>query len=183
MTPAKALQNRMKVGSATAKEIYVSVGLALSYWEGSEDMIMGVFKSLCAKTEPVAFETYVRSNRANRTKMLKRALSTYSDYYTDDESDAILLAVAELNKLAPVRNQIAHGHCSKQRSTQDGKLVMDGHYLVPSVNENGDRMLREQRYALSAVEIDEWRDAVRDQRGTIMDIYIAAGKRAQDSNN
>lgn len=177
-TPARALRQ----GSETAIEIYTAVGIALSWWEGSEDIIMGVFKALCGAKEPVAFDTYVRSGRAARLKMLKDALSKYPGYFTKDETADILSAIGTLNGLVQTRNQIAHGHVAKMRVESDGVLEMDGHFLVPSLNEKGQHMFRDSRYALTAAEIDEWREKVRAERAKIMDISTAAMLRYVDTH-
>lgn len=176
-------ERALRQGSDSAKEIYLSVGVALSWWESSEDIIMGVFRDLCGKDEPVAFETYVKSNRATRTRMLRTALEKYPGRFTKEETVLILRALVKLDKLAKKRNQIAHGHVSKQTSRRDGVIEMQGNFLVPSFNESGDRLMRDQRYALTAAEIDEWRDLVRAERASIIDIQVAAIKRKRQAND
>lgn len=143
---------------------------------------MGIFRQLCATKEPVAFEAYVRSGRAVRIKMLKDALAKYSGYFTEDETAEMLDAIGNLNGLAQIRNQIAHGHVAKMRVESDGVLEMDGHFLVPSINEKGQHMFRNSRYALTAQEIDVWRQQVRAERAKIMDIGAAALLRFVEAN-
>lgn len=170
-----------RLGTANAAEVYTSVGVALSWWEASEDILMGVFKHLCAKREPTAFEAYVAAGRSTRGSMLKGALERYSGVYLPEEIKVIRDALGALNGLAPVRNQIAHGHVSKQSATHNGVVVMDGNFLVPSLNERGDHIDREIRYALTAAEIDAWRDKVRAVRGTVLDAWTAAQVREQNA--
>ncbi|MEM9421578.1 MAG: hypothetical protein AAF986_03575, partial [Pseudomonadota bacterium] len=59
---------------------------------------------------------------------------------------------------------------SNMKLQSNGVLVMEGHFLVPSLNESGTHIARDQRYALTATEIDEWRDLVREERAKILDI-------------
>ena len=168
-------------GSAHPADIYLSVGVALSWWEASEDILMGLFRWLCATSEPVAFEAYVAASRSARGKMLLSALTRYHDHFQPQELIDIRAAVKALDKLSPMRNQIAHGHVSHQRRTSDDILIMDGNFLVPSLNEAGHQTERDIRYAHTAEEIDNWRDRVRAEREKIMDAEGAARKRAQDS--
>lgn len=168
-----------RIGTANAAEIYTSVGVALSWWEASEDILMGVFKHLCGKREPTAFEAYVAGGRSTRGSMLKGALERYPGVYLPEEMSVIREALGALNGLAAVRNQIAHGHVSKQSATHNGVIVMDGNFLVPSLNEQGDHIGRELRYALTAAEIDAWRDKVKTVRAKVLDVWEAAQIREQ----
>lgn len=166
-------------GSATAVEIYTSVGLALSWWEASEDILMGVFNLLCATREPTAFETYVASSRSVRGKMLLWAITRYEARFQPQEALAIRAAIKALDKLSPMRNQIAHGHVTNTNRTCDGVMMMEGHFLIPSLNEMGQHVTRDFRYAHTASEIDAWRDKVREERGCVMDIRLAVMSREQ----
>ena len=170
----------LRQGSAP-QEIYLAVGIALSWWEGSEDVLMGVFHWLCAKAEPTAFETYVTSSRGNRGKMLLAALKRYQSRFLPDELNEIRSALKVLDKLAPVRNEIAHGHVAENTRTEDGVVVMAGSFLMPSLNEGGWHE-RSYRYAHTAVEIDDWREKVRTQRARIMDASFAARIREQEAH-
>lgn len=169
----------LRRGSTTPAEIYLSVGLALSWWEGSDDVLMGLFSWLCAKAEPTAFETYVASSRSVRGKMLLSALTRYKRRFLDAELAEIRSAMKALDRLAPMRNQIAHGHVGNTKRVTNGVVVMEGNFLMPSLNETGHQMRRDYRYAHTAVEIDAWRDQVRAERARIMDAEYSAIMRDQ----
>lgn len=141
---------------------------------------MSLFKWLCAETEPTAFEVYVSANRGVRGKMLSQALDRYAHRLFAAEIAEIREAMKALDRLAKVRNQIAHGHVSKMSMTYGKEKVMDGHYLVPSLNEAGHQIVRDPRYAHTATEIDAWRDEVRHERGRIMDATLAPQLREQE---
>ena len=170
-----------RISSSTPAEIYTSVGVALSWWEASEDILMGIFRWLCAEIEPIAFDTYVASSRSTRAKMLQLALSHYKTLFLPEEVETIRASMKALDKLAPMRNQIAHGHVSEAHRTTDGVVTMSGNFLVPSLNEQGQYIVRDFRYAHTASEIDEWRDEVRAKRGLIMDAHHAAMIRQQEA--
>ena len=166
-------------GSLTAEEIYMAVGVALSWWEASEDMLMGLFGWLCGATEPTAFETYVAASRSARTKMMSSALVRYEARFLPDEVLLIRSSMRALEKLASVRNQIAHGHVVNVSTVRDDVLTMEGNFLVPSLNERGRHIARDLRYAHSASEIDAWCIQVRHERGRVMDSMLAAQLRDQ----
>ncbi|AYV47627.1 hypothetical protein CFHF_26445 [Caulobacter flavus] len=81
-----------------------------------------------------------------------------------------------------MRNQIAHGHVGNTKQVVDDVIVMEGNFLLPSLNEAGHQVMRDYRYAHTAAEIDAWRDQVRDERARIMDAELAAVVRAQNSH-
>jgi len=169
-------------GSPKAVDIYISVGLALSWWESSEDVLMGVFAWLCSKAEPTAFETYVAASRSSRGKMLLAALARYRTRFVKEELDDIRAGMKALDKLSAMRNQIAHGHVGETHCISDDVVVMDGHFLLPSLNETGHHIERSFRFAHTAVEIDVWRDRVRVERAKIMDAHNAARRREQEED-
>jgi len=140
---------------------------------------MGLFSWLCAKAEPTAFETYVASSRSVRGKMLLSALTRYKRRFLDAELAEIRSAMKALDRLAPMRNQIAHGHVGNTKRVTNGVVVMEGNFLMPSLNETGHQMRRDYRYAHTAVEIDAWRDQVRAERARIMDAEYSAIMRDQ----
>ena len=168
-----------KQGAETAAEVYLAMGVAISWWEGSEDILMGLFKQLCFEREPTAFETYVASPRNRRGEMLKAAAKRYAARFQGSEVDQLLSAMKALDKLAATRNEIAHGHCSSMTSNVNGELVMSGHYLLPSLNEQGWHA-RSPRYAHTPKTMEIFTQAVRYQRGVIMDISLAMMLREQE---
>ena len=171
----------LRKGSATPAEIYISVGVALSWWEGADDVLMGLFGWLCSKAEPTAFETYVASSRSARGKMLLSALGRYERRFLETELVEIRAAMKALDRLAQMRNQIAHGHVSSTKRIEDDVVIMEGNFLLPSLNEAGHQVMRDFRYAHTAQEIDVWRDRVRAERAKIMDAHHAAVMRAQNA--
>jgi hypothetical protein len=167
-----------KRGSANAADIYALVGASLSWWEASEDMLIGLFKTICSDKEPLAFETYVKSPRNRRSEMLKSAMKRYERRFQNDEIKQVRVAVKELDNLASVRNEIAHGHCCEYESTEDGKVVMSGNYLMPSINE-GVWHERSPRYVHTVESMALFTKTVRQCRSTIMDVHIAMRLRDQ----
>lgn len=157
------------VGTATAAEIYQAVGVAISFWEASEDELMGLFSLLCKEREPTAFDMYVASPRSRRGDMLRDALGRYERRIGTEKAKEVRLILKELDKLAAMRNEIAHGHCSQVSRTENNIKTMSGHYLMPSLNEGGWHE-RSYRYAHTAETMNEFTVAVRAQRAKIMDI-------------
>ena len=178
-------QATVRVGSATATEIYLSVGVALSFWESSEDILEKLFETLCQNGERVGFESFCAVSRQSREKMLLSALGHYAGQILSEESDSVIQALKELTKLAPFRNQIAHGFVSKMKTTVGGKVVMDGNFIVSTQDPSGKSQPRglNVKYAHTAFEIDEWRDKVRVHRGTIMDVWMAITIRRQGKSD
>jgi|SRR5215218_8035114 hypothetical protein len=159
-------------GTTTAVEIFNAVGSALSWWEGAEDELMGVYRELLADDEPSAFESYVDSPRSRRDAMLKAALQRYAHKFEGEEVERLRSAMNALGRLSEVRNQIAHGHCSNQTRTVEGEVVMAGHYLLPSLNE-GSWHERSVRYAHTADTIRAFEKKVREHRSVVQDIRVA----------
>lgn len=153
----------------------------MSWWEGSEDIILGLFRYILNQREPIAFQTFVESPRSKRTAMLRMAMQKYADEFIEGEVDAIKASLSALEKLAEVRNQIAHGHCSHTEARQDDKITMSGYYLLPALNE-GHWHERSLRYAHTDKSISEFVETVRLHRGKIMDISFALLQRRQQSN-
>lgn len=158
----------------------MAVGRALSWWEGSEDVLMGVFRWLCMEPEPTAFAAYIASPRGRRSEMLKDAFERYQARFTEQELKTIRAAMKGLDQLAATRNEIAHGHCSSHTSMVDGVQVMTGSYLLPSLNE-GHWRERDFRYAHTAETIGKFEARVRELRGEIMDAHHAAVMRRQEA--
>ena len=165
----------MREGSPTASEIYLSVGVALSWWEASEDMLEKLFISLCNDREPIAVGTFRVAPRKSRNEMIKSALEHHASRINRDEVAYVIDALKKLDKLASMRNQIAHGYVSHITATIDGKILLRGNFLTSTLNPFGTLSAREEnwKYAHTAAEIDEWRDKVRHERGRIMDVWIA----------
>lgn len=169
-----------ELGAGTAEEIFISVGVALSWWEGSEDELMGLFKALCNDFEPIAVESYVQAPRNVRSSMLKLALKSYAHRFLEGEVAAVLDALKRLDALAEIRNQIAHGHCSNFSAQENGVQVASGHYLLPSLNE-GTYHERNHGFHHIPATINAFTAEVRLHRGRIMDVSIALRMRNQDN--
>jgi hypothetical protein len=173
----------IREGSPTAREVYLSVGVALSWWEASEDMLEMLFVHLCKKREPIAIETFRVAPRPARVAMIKSALTHYASRVTPAENSAVLDALKKLEKLSSTRNEIAHGYVSEFSVTVDDSVTMRGNFLSSTLSPIGDLTSREAntKYAHTAAEIDEWRDKVRHERGRIMDVWEAIITRDQES--
>ena len=173
--PKKALPME---GTATANEIYVCVGVALSYWEASEDVLMGLFARLCRENEPVAFAAYVKAPRLVRFSMLRLAIEVYEHRLLPGEIAEVRKALNVLDKLATTRNEIAHGHVSHHTAHEDGVKVAEGNYLLPSYNENGP-FERDFRFHHTADTIEQFTEKVRDARWAVMQVDQATIQREQ----
>lgn len=138
-------------------------------------MLAQLFEAVCQGNEKVGFETYCIAPRQSRDRMLLSALKYYSNEVSPEEIKIIQTAIKELTRLASLRNEIAHGYVSNQTVTENGVKVMEGNYLVSSIDPSGNTVPRgfNLKYAHTAAEIDEWRDKVRIYRGTIIDCYHA----------
>jgi hypothetical protein len=157
--------------------MFTAVGSALSYWEGAEDVLMGLFKWLCGDTEPIAVASYIQAPRKVREAMLDLAIEIHGHRMLPDETVQIRQALARLKKLAPVRNEIAHGHVSEKTETElrpeGSKIVASGLYLLPSLNE-GDWHERTYRFHHTVDTIVAFQEEVRDHRWTIIQTHTAA---------
>lgn len=166
-------------GSTTAIEIYLAVGVALSTWEACEDNLLDVFRHLRKESDPDAFKSYVRAPRNKRARLLRDAIRQSSDKFSSKEVSDLLTAMQHLERLAKTRNEIAHGHCSLTNSTEDGKLVMSGHYLLPSIND-GHWHERELRYAHTMNSILSFVTDVSVQKRVVIHALRDARLRAQN---
>lgn len=171
----------VRLGDDSAAAIFVAVGSALSWWEGAEDALMGAFRLVCGELEEAAFNIYVGSNRGQRMRMMKSALETKKGIFGEEDNQKLLTAIKALDKLSEIRNQIAHGHCADYSSTSDGRVVMQGHFLMPSFNE-GVWHERSPRYAHTSATIKAFEDSVRLHRWSVIEIWMAALERKQKSN-
>ncbi len=182
---AKRSSKLSKKGSPDAGELYSLVGSALSYWEGSEDVLMGLFRWLCEQTEPIAVASYIKAPRAVRVSMFDLALGIYRHRLTDGEIAQIRAATSRLNKLSAVRNEIAHGHVANiNHSEQIGdvqEVVANGNYLLPSFNE-GSWHDRSFRFHHTAETIYAFREEVREHRWIIWEIHLTALGREQEED-
>jgi hypothetical protein len=182
---AKKPKKLVETDSPHAGDIYAVVGSALSYWEGAEDVLMGLYAMLVKESEPVAFAAYIKAPRKVRVLMLRLAIDTYCHRFLANELTAINTAIDHLDKLASVRNEIAHGHvssCTMQEGSPDGtnRIVASGHYLLPSLNE-GDWHQRTFRFHHTAETIYEFQESVRDHRWTIMQTENQVRMREQEA--
>ncbi|WP_156359829.1 hypothetical protein [Sphingomonas sp. Leaf10] len=166
-------------GAKTASEIYQLVGSALSWWEASEDEIMGLFRLLCMPGEPVAMQTFVASSRSVRYRMLQEAMIKYSGRIDAERIAKVKAALVALNRLAQTRNQIAHGYVGEHNHKVGDEVVASGNYLLPSYNE-AERIERQFRYSHVPKTIASFIADVRHQRGEIMDVADEVAKGEQD---
>ena len=169
---AKAPKPIPRQGSPKAEEIYTAVGVALSYWEASEDMLMGLFKLLVFDMEPTAFDAYVSSSRGRRNDLLKSVMGRYKHKFKDGEIEQIDGVIKALSRLAEARNEIAHGHCTEAQGSAGEAALMSGNYLVPSFH--AEKWLERStafRYAHTAETIYKFVADVREQRGIVMDVW------------
>ena len=172
-------------GDQDAITIYAAVGSALSYWEASEDVLMGLFQALCGEAEPVASVAYVQAPRKVRVSMLRLAIDSYSHRMLDDERSDIITALNRLDKLATTRNEIAHGHVSNPTMIETGQegeqtIVAQGHYLLPALSEGGWQQ-RTPRFHHTFDTIYAFQEDVRDQRWSIIQAQTRMIMREQEA--
>ncbi len=169
-------------GTGTAIEIYTFVGFALTAWELSEDALMGLFSLLCKENEPIAFASYVKAPRSVRSSMLRLCLEVYNHKIGPNESKSIMDSITKLDKLAAVRNEIAHGSVCSLREHIDNQVIADGHYLLPSFNEQGP-FEREYRFHHTSTSIQQFEQSVQIERRKILEIINSIRLREQSAEN
>jgi len=169
-------------GAASEDEILQLIGPALHWWEDSESVLMRLFKHICGEAEPVASVAYEYAPRSVRYSMLEEALKHYSFRFVPDETAKILKAMKRLNKLAAVRNEIAHGMITHH--TQAGKdgTVVSGYYLVSPPSEGWPHDPG-YRFHHTPTTIAAWVEQVRDQRWEVLQIYQALLIRDQEEQS
>lgn len=168
---AKKPQKLTRHGSPDAISIYVAVGVALSYWEATEDVAMGLFKWLCGDAEPVAMLSYTKAPRKVRSAMLLAALDIYGTRLRGGEIDLVKASLKRLDDLSEIRNAIAHGHVSQMKIEENGTVVAEGHYLLPSFNE-GAWHERGWRFQNTAESIEKFTKEVRGIRAELHDVHV-----------
>ncbi len=156
-------------GASSADEIFLAVGSALSWWEGAEDELLRLFRALHEPHEEERVAKYTKSMRGRRSDMMEAALTERAQLLSPSDLDSIRAAIDALKGLVTRRNQISHGHCTLQHRTENGVVVMEGHYLVPAWNEVGP-FDREIRFALTVEDITSFREAVREARWAIIQV-------------
>lgn len=166
-------------GASSAVEIYQLVGVTLSWWEASEDIIMGLFRLLCDPGEPVAMQAFVASPRSVRYRMLRHAMTRYKDWFEPGQVAGVESALRDLDRLASTRNEIAHGHVSEYNGQVDKTVVASGNYLLPSYHEN-DAIERGFRYTHVPETLKKFTNDVRRSRGVIMDAMVKLAMAEQD---
>jgi len=163
-------------GADHARDLYELVGVALSWWEASEDIILGLYKHLCGDVEPVGLAAFIQAPRSVRYSMLKLAMQTYSFLITEDEIKTVERSLKQLDKIASTRNEIAHGHVSNFSLTVDGQQSASGNYLLPSLNE-GAFHERGFRFHHTPSTLMNFIDQVRKCRGEILSIDLTVNQR------
>jgi hypothetical protein len=58
---AKPKRPLAEKGADNAADLYAMVGAALSWWEASEDAILGLYRQLCGAIEPLAMEAFIHA--------------------------------------------------------------------------------------------------------------------------
>lgn len=169
-----------RIGSRTAEEIYLAVGMALSWWESSEDMLLGLFRSL-NDNNPDRVAIYIKATRNVRAQMMDKDLGLRPDLLNAYEKSKIQDSINHLKDMVATRNQIGHGFCSHLNISSNNTTTMSGYFLIPAYNEHGpsDRA-REMRFALSGKDIHSFIKLIRIHRGVVMDAHFAIMQRAQD---
>ncbi|QDC38405.1 hypothetical protein [Sphingobium fuliginis] len=183
---AKAPKVMPAQGDEDALTLYAAVGSALSFWEASEDALMDLFKTLCGEVEPVASIAYVQAPRKVRVSMIRQAIDSYGHRMLDDERSDIVSALNRLDKLAPTRNEIAHGHVSNQTIMETGEsgeqtIMAQGHYLLPALSEGGWQQ-RTPRFHHTFDTIYAFQEDVRDQRWLIVQAQFRMAMREQEAD-
>lgn len=117
-------------------------------------------------------EAFIDSPRGRRTRMLRSALQAFQHRLLPEEIKVVEKSLAELDKLAQLRNEIAHGHVSKCTMDEDGRRIAEGNYLLPSLNENGPHE-RGYRYHHTLETLERFVADVRKWRGDILDVDFA----------
>jgi hypothetical protein len=174
-------------GSATAEEIYLAVGRALSYWEAAEDAVHEIYTALYGRmatisrtVQSVPLQVFLKGNRDRRNQMLKEALRENGHRILPPQCSEVIAALSKLNALAERRSQIAHGYCISTKQTVDGEVTMAGCYLIPSLVEgvHVDRTQNELKYAHTASSINEFTEEVRDVRWQLVQVRTAIMERS-----
>jgi hypothetical protein len=180
--PKRRAEDEPIIGTPNAQEIYLWVGIALSWWEASEDILMSLFRSLIGYRDTAFFETYIAAPRGRRNQILMSVVdSGNGKLLTEVEIQQLRKAMKALDQLATTRNEIAHGHCSSVQEKRDDRVVMEGNFLLPALSE-GMRVDRQRhRYYHTAKSLEEFVANVRVHRGTIMDISTAFVARQQNA--
>lgn len=166
-------------GADTATELYVKIGEALSWWESSEDVILGLFRQICDGIEPMAVTRFVVANRSTRYSMLKAAMQVYPYRFEEGEIEKITSALNKLEKLSKTRNELVHGHVAGMSMQENGIQVASGNFLMPSFNEGGFHE-RSFRYHHTTQSIAGFIEELRNWRGQIMDVHGDLLNRTQD---
>jgi hypothetical protein len=90
-------------GDPSAPALYQHVGAALSWWESSEDIILGLFRTLCDGLEPTARKVFITANRRLRYEMLRQAMEAYCHLFEEHKVSTVEAALGKLEKLTEVR--------------------------------------------------------------------------------
>ena len=179
---AKKSKPLSEKGADTAQEMYALVGAALSWWESSEDIILGLFRAICGAVEPVGMEAFIRAPRNVRYSMLRAAMSAYSHLLEPGETEKVDASLKALDKLASLRNEIAHGHVSEVNYSIGAATTASGNYLLPSFHEQGFHE-RNFRFHHTPETIVQFVTDLRKWRGDIMDVHGAVFNRVGSRTN
>lgn len=173
--------------NATAEEVYLSVGRALSEWEGMEHHFAWIFGFYCGGREPFAARRAYGSviSFSGRSEMLRRASEAYfhsrPGHQMQDRFDKIL---DRAGKFSPRRNEIAHGVVTAIYEGTNVTAVnfwTDQRYLLlPTEYATNKNVLRpfkgrpetEPRYVYSSVEIDGYGKEFTAMRNQLFSLMI-----------
>jgi len=135
-------------------------------------MILRLFRTLCDDLEPAAVKTFIAASRRPRYEMLRNAMQTYRHLLKEAEISLVEAALKRLDKLAEVRNQIAHGNVVNYSSQVGEEVAASGMYLLPSLSA-GSYHEREFKFHHTTATIKGWVQELRQPRGDIMDVSVA----------
>ncbi len=158
--------------------MYVLIGSALSWWETSEQNLASLLRQLCGRVERLAMETFQIAPRAARYKILQSAMKQYAHLFEGDEIERVNAALKNLNRLAEVRNEIAHGFVSEINAQVDEKKVASGCYLVPAFQE-GSYAIGDYKYHHVPLTIAAFIEDLRKWRAEIMEVTVSIAMREQ----
>lgn len=148
----------------------------------TEEYVILAFETLCGAIEPIAMQTFRIAPRAARYRMVEAAASQYDHLLIDDEAAQLQLALRRLDKLASVRNEIAHGYILHIGYTENGEQKANGYHLIPSMQEDAFASV-EPHYHHTPASILLWIEELRAPRATIAVIGRALRRRLETRRN
>jgi len=96
-------------------------------------------------------------------------MSAFTHRFEPSEIKSVEKSLKALEKLAELRNEIAHGHVSNYTIQEGDQVLASGNYLLPSLNEKGPHE-RDFRFHHTLETIAQFVADVRTWRGDIVDV-------------